>query len=103
MGDLLGVLPGNGVKEQQLQYLVVCKALQSRVQKALPHPVPVTEGGLFSLLIGRYARQIGFRFHFLVSLGNGTVKLIIGNMADIGVGQHSSTSVHMCVLYRKYL
>ena len=103
MGDLLGVLPGNGVKEQQLQYLVVCKALQSRVQKALPYPVPVTEGGFFSLVIGRYLRQVGLGFHFLVSFGNGTVKLIIGNMADIGVSQHSDTSVHMCVLYRKYL
>ena len=45
MGDGIGVPPGDGVVEQQLQRLVVRKAVQPAPQEPLPHllPVPVVD------------------------------------------------------------
>ena len=41
MGQLVGVPPGDGVVEQELQRLVVGEALQSRLAKAVAHLLPV--------------------------------------------------------------
>ena len=41
VGDGVGVLPGNGVKQHQLQHLVVCEALQPSGEEPFPHPLPV--------------------------------------------------------------
>ena len=42
VGNGVGILLGDGVKQQQLQRLHICKAVQSRLQEPRLQPLPVS-------------------------------------------------------------
>ena len=47
VGNGIGVPSGNGIIQQQLQRLMICKAFQPAFQKALPHFLPVSLMDIF--------------------------------------------------------
>ena len=42
MRNLVGIYPGQGVEQGQLQHFMLLEALQSLLQKFSPHPIPVS-------------------------------------------------------------
>ena len=42
MGDGVGILAGNAVKQRQLQHLHICEIVQTAAKKALLQPLPVS-------------------------------------------------------------
>ncbi len=61
MGQLVGVLPGNGVKQQQFQHLMGLEPLQPLGQKTADHPLAVTVMDAhalpFFLILWRYVMK----------------------------------------------